>query len=70
MAMKSNKPHGSPAYISSRVGAGEYAGAGELPLRGPGVAAPRKFSGANQEMPQGKTPSGSAPKGMKTYAAQ
>ena len=46
MAMKSNKPRGSTAYISSRVGAGEFAGAGELPQRGPGKAAARKISAA------------------------
>ncbi len=70
MAMKSNKPHGSPAFVYSRVGKGEFAGAGEMPPKGPGPAAPRKFAGANSEVPSGKTPSGMAPKGMKTYAGR
>jgi hypothetical protein len=45
MAMKSiKKLYGSPAIVSVSRGAGEFAGAGELPPRGPGVAAKRKIS--------------------------
>jgi hypothetical protein len=42
--MKSVKLHGSPAYVSASRGAGEFAGAGEQPPKGPGAAAKRKIS--------------------------
>jgi hypothetical protein len=45
MAMKPIKRlYGSPAYVTVSSGPGEFAGAGELPPRGPGVAAKRKIS--------------------------
>jgi hypothetical protein len=45
--MKSiRKLHGSPAIVSVSRGAGEFAGAGEQPPKGPGAAAKRKISAA------------------------
>ena len=47
MAMKSiKKLYGSPAVVSVSRGAGEFAGAGEQPPKGPGKAAARKISAA------------------------
>ncbi len=70
MAMKTVKLHGSPAYVAASRGAGSVAGAGMMPPKGPGPAANRKLAGANTEMPMGRAPSGSTPRGMKTYSGR
>ena len=46
MVMKSVKLYGSPAYVTVSRGPGEFAGAGEQPPKGPGVAAAWKIVGS------------------------
>lgn len=59
--------HGSPASKGASKGPGPLPGAGQMPPVGPGPATKGFAQREATESPISPTPTGAAPKGMKTY---
>jgi hypothetical protein len=66
-AHEAHASFGSPASQGASKGPGPLPGAGEMPGRGPGAAAESYAGRGIGDVDNAKTPTGEAPKGMKTY---